>query len=212
MKYVPPKAGPCEGALNSASLYNIVNQLIGEHAKIEDIRKILREPGFSLAKIWLKDDIRSELKEYLASYFFSNSLLVPGFEKAFRVDGTLDERILDYAPGLNESASRMEKFEAVTSALKDFQIRHNRLFSEIYKIPALEEGEVIGPDLRFVGRLLAACLLERKISSLSAKEAFTSNLDPFVSILKKNALDSFAHVITPYVYPEYQIGILLSQS
>ena len=141
MKYVPTTNQPYEAPLTAKLMYSLVDGLIKKHTTGDDIKNL---QGVS-NKLWTKPAIRSELEEFIASYFFTDlKEPLPDFKDIISSHTETRKRNLENYVGRleQEYGSKSKAKEEIARLLAELKKRGDHLYSEIKKI-----REVKGKDL-----------------------------------------------------------------
>lgn len=164
MKYQPPAQGAYESGLTAEALYKTIGGLLKAHFTPDEIEASRAKPAIERANLWRKAEIRSELEEFVKTYFFGNlELPLPGFEEMLpaslgeiimptetavesgprilknskeKLDGYIDQLGLYYS-------SRDAACEAISKELGKIVGYKDRLYEETKRVKSLERDELI---------------------------------------------------------------------
>jgi len=149
MKYQVPKKGPYESGLTARLMYHTVDELIKKHIVPEDFKAIRKKYGsLEDGKLWEKTEIKSELEEFLESYFFNDLNPPAGFEgilsKGIKYVMNLD----GYMPDLERIYGSVDEAKKhVSQVFTKLESRLSQILGELNKIESTD-GELIERNVR----------------------------------------------------------------
>lgn len=144
MKYSPITGTDYESGLTAKAMYDLADSLLVKYATREDALRLKREPTFGTEKLWMIPGMRSELEEFLTSYFFSDlDPCIGGFEgivmrphnlpeKASEMKKQQAKELEDYVQKAEgQYGSREAAKQAVYEVFQKLEKRWNRLLEQI---------------------------------------------------------------------------------
>jgi len=170
MKYHAPTQGPYEEGLTTQMMYDVVETLINRHFSPPDIdnaKKILSKDrlDYNSSNLWKKPEIRSELEEFVESYFFSElDRQLPGFREVFirnyekqenetlndfskRMIAKQKERLGSYIDLLEqEYGSREEAYKIISDEFNKLIMHKDKMVKEGNRFKEIDRDILIGDN------------------------------------------------------------------
>lgn len=150
MKYHVPKQGQYESGLTAKLMYSIAGGLIKKHATSNDIQRLRETPEMGSGKLWMKPEIRSELDDFVDSYFFTDLREpLPGFRHVV-MEGNAQVRrskLEGYVAQLGQQYGSPEQGRAQTARLlNELEKRYDRACAETQKLKKLSGSNQLIKD------------------------------------------------------------------